>query len=391
MKIKRKPKKFQPREIEIKGRKLWQIYLGSEVKNRNGRRIRVPNRKTFADKAEALEYAELLRIQKTNFGTAAMGMSDTLRSQAVEAAQLLAPFDANILEVVKEYVSRQTAVKKSLEVTAAVQSYIEAAISDGRRPRYVEELRSRLGRFAQNFAGQTLAEINTLSLENWLRGLGVGGVTRNTFRKRLVSLYSYAVHRNWSPSNPAEKLTLAREHPGPVGILSSEELSRLLGNASEQTLPFWAIGAFAGIRSAELLRLKWENVHFDSGLIEIKANTSKTAQRRFVKILPALAAWLAPYHNHHGSIVPNNGLKKLLLADRKRSGIDRWPANALRHSFGSYHLAHFRSAAETALEMGHTNAAITFRHYRELVTPRAAAEWWSIMPEGEEKIVAIAS
>src|ERR1700731_3457080 len=66
---------------------------------------------------------------------------------------------------------------------------------------------------------------------------------------------------------------------------------------------------------------------------------------------------------------------------------ERWPDNALRHSFASYHLAHFRNAATTALELGHHDSRITFRHYRELVKPKEAARFWSIRPAATEKVV----
>jgi hypothetical protein len=43
-------------------------------------------------------------------------------------------------------------------------------------------------------------------------------------------------------------------------------------------------------------------------------------------------------------------------------------------------LAHFRNVAELALEIGHTNSAITFAHYREIVKPKDAERYWQIMP-----------
>ena len=39
-----------------------------------------------------------------------------------------------------------------------------------------------------------------------------------------------------------------------------------------------------------------------------------------------------------------------------------------RHSYASYHLAHFGDAAQLALEMGHTSPHMIFKHCRELVT-----------------------
>jgi hypothetical protein len=43
----------------------------------------------------------------------------------------------------------------------------------------------------------------------------------------------------------------------------------------------------------------------------------------------------------------------------------------------SYHFAHWQNAAETASQCGHSEAVL-FAHYREVVTPEAAAEFWSL-------------
>ena len=62
----------------------------------------------------------------------------------------------------------------------------------------------------------------------------------------------------------------------------------------------------------------------------------------------------------------------------KKAGVG-WRQNALRHSFASYRLAEIQDAAKVALEMGNTPDKL-FRHYRELVTPDAAKEWFAILP-----------
>ena len=376
--------------VKIKGKTLWQIYAGSKLVERNGKMVRVLDRRTFADKGEAEGTAELLRIQKINYGAAAMSISERLRSQAVEAQRLLEPHGISLLEAVREFVSNLEALKKSREVTAAVGDYIAGAKTDGRSPRYIGDLRHRLGRLSQNFEGRTLASVTTTDLENWLRSLGVGAVSRNSYRRRLASLFAYSMDRGWCAANPASKVTIARERETPIGILSPDEFSKLLENASEQTLPYWLLGGFAGIRSAEIERLTWRDIHFESRLIEISANKSKTAAKRFIEIQPALEAWLAPYKNHHGPICPVN-LRKLLEADRQRAGIKAWPTNALRHSFASYHLARFQDAPRLALELGHTNAHLIFRHYRELVKPPEAQKWWNIMPAGASNVVALSA
>jgi hypothetical protein len=319
-KSKRKKKDFEPKPVRIKGKLLYQIYVGSKLVERDGKMVRVLDRRTYADKNEAESAAELLRIQKINYGTAAMSISERLRSEAIEAQRLLEPHGISLLEAARSFVANLEDLKKSREVKAAVDDYIAGARNDGRSARFLGDLSHRLGRFSQNFEGRTLASVTTTDLENWLRCLGVGAVSRNSYRRRLASLFKYSVDRGWCSANPAAKVAIAREHEAPIGILTPTQLSDLLTNASEQILPYWAIGAFAGIRSAEIERLDWKDVHYKSKLIEIGANKSKTAAKRFVKIEPALSAWLAPYRNHRGPICPVN-LRKLLEADRKRAGI----------------------------------------------------------------------
>jgi integrase len=155
----------------------------------------------------------------------------------------------------------------------------------------------------------------------------VGPVSRNTYRRRLMSFFEFAVGRKWCSENPIRHVTKAREKPVAVGILKPEEFAKLLEQATAETVPYWAIGGFAGLRSAELERLEWRDIHFDRGLIEVTASKAKTAQRRFVDIQPALVQWLEPYRGKHGKICPIN-LRRLLLEDRERAGFPQWPSNA---------------------------------------------------------------
>ena len=67
----------------------------------------------------------------------------------------------------------------------------------------------------------------------------------------------------------------AKVRSSEIGILTPAEFARLLESASDETLPYWAIGGFTGLRTAELERLDWAEVHFDSDLIEVKATKQK--------------------------------------------------------------------------------------------------------------------
>jgi integrase len=337
------------------------------------------NRRFFKEKAEAETYLQFAKVQQENYGTAALSIPDALRVEAIECAELLQPFGVTLRDAARFYAAHLKAITGSRKVSDVVADLLAARTADGMSPRYLGDLRVRLGRFALCFGDEMIAGISPSQIDQWLRGLSVGAVTRNTFRRRLAVLFNFARRRGYVTENPVADVERAKERETEIEILSVPQVARLLESASADLLPFWAIGAFAGLRRAELERLTWSEVDFDSGVIEVKASKSKTASRRLVTIQPNLRAWLAPYRNRTGNLCPVN-LQRNINEDRERAGLRAgWPQNALRHSFGSYHLAQFNDAARLALEMGNSPAAI-FRHYRQLVKPKQAERYWKIAP-----------
>jgi len=213
---------------------------------------------------------------------------------------------------------------------------------------------------------------------------------RNTYHLRLHTLLEYCRTRGWLALNPLKDVPKARvAQDKAIGILSVDQVARLLENASAATLPHWSFSIFCGLRAAELGRLEWKDVHWDEHLVEVPSAKSKTASRRFVALRPNALQWLEPYRDLKGPVCPPS-LYQRLVADREAAGITNWPANAARHSFASYHLAAFRDPRELALEMGHTRSEVTFRHYRELVKPAQAERFWKIVPAISAQIAAVA-
>jgi integrase len=329
---------------------------------------------------------QFAKVQQENYGTAALSIPDALRVEAIECCELLQPFGATLRDAAKFYAAHLKAVTGSRKIREVVADLLAARAADGMSPRYLGDLRVRLGRFALSFGEEMIAGISASRIDEWLRGLGVGAVTRNTFRRRLAVLFNFAKRRGYVTENPVADVERAKEREAEIEILSVGQVARLLESASSDMLPFWAIGAFAGLRRAEIERLTWSEVDFDADVIEVKASKSKTASRRLVTIQPNLRAWLAPYRTRIGRVCPVN-LKRKINDDRERAGLRAgWPQNALRHSFGSYHLAQFNDAAKLALEMGNSPVTI-FRHYRQLVKPKQAERYWKIAPVAAAKKV----
>jgi integrase len=345
-------------------------------------------RRFFATEAEGKTYAAQKEIELLNEGIEGVNFPSELRVMAQAANRLLEPHGKTIADAAQFYHKHLEATMRSVPLEVATRELIENRSAAGASARYCKDLRLRLARFCAAFPGRTLADISTADVDTWLAALNLAPVTRNTFRLRVGTLFAFGMTRRWCAENPVAHTTRAKETDGDIAILSVEQTAQLLESASAETLPFWAIGAFAGLRRAEIERLDWAQVDFESGLIEVKARHSKTARRRLVTMQPNLRAWLAPYRaRRRGAVSPGN-LRLRTEADRDRAGLrENWPTNALRHSFGSYHLAHFKDAPALALQMGNSPDVI-FRHYRELVRPKEAARYWQIKPVRSAKVVA---
>ena len=351
------------------------------------------HRRFFKDQAEAKTFLQAKKVEQQNYGAAGTSFSERQRAEYLECAEALQPFNATIRDAVIFYLPHLRATNRTCTAAELVDELLKAKRADGASERYLSDLRSRLGIFADVFDGRPVAEITSTMIDHWLRSLSdketgkrLSPTTRNHFRRLLGVAFSFARQHGYCVDNPAAATSRAKEIESVVGILTPEQTARLLESAPSDLVPFVAIGAFAGLRRAEIERLDWREIDLQSGLIEVTASNAKSARRRLVKIQPNLAKWLQPHAQLSGPVAPV-GYPALLVTARDAAGISEWPPNALRHSFASYHLAQFNDAAALALELGHTNSALIFQHYRQLVKPKDAERYWKIVPAAAGKRV----
>lgn len=283
----------------------------------------------------------------------------------------------------KEF-QRETATAVSPKgVRDIVEELIQAKRDDGLSVRYIQTLRSHLGRFAAAFK-QGITVITAPEIERWLRELNMGARARNNIRGSVLTLFHFARKQGYLPkgkATEADEVARAKAVGGKVGILKPEELGRIIGPAPDQIQLFLALGAFTGMRSSEIVRLEWSDVNFDRSFITVAPEKAKTATRRLVPVLPNLMAWLQSYRGAQGTIFRARRDVDRAILFAKSYGIN-WPNNALRHSYATYRLAVTMNAPQVALEMG-TSPVKLMRNYRELADLKEGQAWFSILPTAQ--------
>ncbi len=322
---------------------------------------------------------------------------ETAAVQFADARQRLG--DVPLSYAVEFYLKRHPTNIEPKPVKAVIDEIMDAKKADGLSARYLGCLRYCLGKFEKAFQGN----INTVTgadIDKWLRGSGLAPRTRNNLRNSVQTLFGFAKTRGYLPKDhdEIESVPTVKDREGAIEVFTPAELAEILNCAGERLVPFFALGAFAGIRHAEIQRLDWKDLRFDDGLVELHAAKAKTASRRTVPLLDCLRAWLLPCRKASGLVCKYRDmayeishLVQRINTERQKRGTAekfQWKHNALRHSFISYRVAAIQNVAQVALEAGNSPQMI-FKHYRELVRPADATKWFSLVPVGPDNVTAM--
>ena len=322
---------------------------------------------------------------------------DLLVKDAVEAVKIV-DGKVSLLEMAKEFKRRKMHELPDKMLPVAVDEMIETRTKDGTGDAYVRVLKVYLNQLKESFNCQ-LRAVTTGQLADYLRNQDVSSRSKNNARATIGAFFKFCKERGWLPRDHEgiELVPKFKEKPTDITIYSPWEVTQFLNHSRPEMVPFLAIGAFAGLRSAEIERLDWSEVHLADKFIEIKAAKAKTASRRIVPITGNLAKWLKDHAKDEGRVVPFDNVNKqigwlvedtnlALKEAAEKDGKDpekakkvKWKKNALRHSFISYRVAETQDVAKVALEAGNS-PQIIFQHYRELVQPKEAKAWFGIEP-----------
>lgn len=391
----------------------------------NGKRIR----SRFSDFSTAKLKATLIAEQKAQgaLGAAALTAKDRLAiedaltelakavgtgdakparlAQVVKdwaKASAALPAGTTLIEAVSYYAARHPANMRRLTVKEAVDEFIADRKSAKSSAIHLRDLGVRLGQFSRAFL-MGLHHVSAPEVQQWVYGLTrehdqepASNRTKENMLRQIVSLFNFARRQKWVSAELAVEMgdiPVPKSAHTAVTIYNAAEIAGMLNAAEADLVPALAIGAFAGLRLAEVARLDWKEIRLAERLIVVEAAKAKTAARRLVPISDNLAAWLTPHFRKFGSVNPAEertggnvghslGLRFQRAAARAKV---TWQRNALRHSYISYRVAAFKNVNAVALECGNS-AAIIFSNYRALATEQEGLDWFNVLPPASAAI-----
>src|SRR4030095_6530778 len=150
-------------KVKVNGRTLWCVTWPKIGKGRN--------RQFFKDRQEALTVLEQKLIEQENYGTAGLSFNDRQRAEYLECMEKLQPFGVTIRDAVNFYLPHLRARNRTCTAAELVEEFLRVKEADGASERYLSDLRSRLRQFAEVFDGKPVADITSLSIDEWLRSL----------------------------------------------------------------------------------------------------------------------------------------------------------------------------------------------------------------------------
>lgn len=317
------------------------------------------------------------------------------RADAREALAILAEggFDGDSpLTAAARLAVGRAAGARRCSLDRAIGLFIKDCLRRKLRARSLDFYESKLLLFMGSDGERDLDSFTRPELREWLLAQPGARSTVEGYLRAIRALFRWA-KRQEPPlvmMDPTEGLDL--------GLAVEEHAVRILQFEAAETLMDITRGSvygaaaalmlFAGLRPSEISTkekppLLWRHVDFKARIIRIEAATAKTRKARVIEGLPAnLWEWLRIFRGERDAPVCEV-LTRFLSRHVQAQDTWQWdwPQDVCRHSFATYHIAHYKSVERTSLIMGHEGKPrLLHQKYRGLCTQAEAKRFFEIVP-----------
>ena len=345
-----------------------------------------------AGRSAELSAADVASFRAARLHVVKIGM--TLEAATAELAEVhrrLEGTDITPIEAADFARRHHAAGASDKPLSEVVDELLAARKKAGVSDRHYDDLKSRLRRFAADVQC-AIGDLNAPVMNDWLSNLDCTSRTRLNYRRALSNLVGYAIGRKYLPDTFADMRHVDRPDPDDdeIEIFRVEEMRLLLRHVTDSVLPALLLGGFAGLRTSEIPKLAWSDIHWSQGLITVPRKT-KTGPR-LVPLMDNLRAWLEPLAGEgpilrvvHSTII--SGQMRAVAAANRELERDhstwrlKWKHNALRHSFVSYWASFEHDLHMISERTGHSVATLKKDYQRPDIFPKDGRAWFAIYPE----------
>jgi integrase len=258
------------------------------------------------------------------------------------------------------------------------------------------------------FGSIALRDLTRGAIAQWISEQSSSAKRLNNLLSPLRQMLAEAASDERIAVNPCAELVIRRprvaDKADDIDPFTPEELRKIIDHATGQFRNLVQFAAWTGLRTSELIALRWADVDLKGGVVHVRAafvrgqrKAPKTAagERNVVLLKPAADA-LRDQQEHtllkHDVVFENPSTGKAWQTDKqirewnwkpllKLAGVRyRYPYQ-LRHTFASTALSAGENVFWVAGQLGHNNPHITARVYARFIP--------SILPDAGKKAEAV--
>jgi excisionase family DNA binding protein len=248
------------------------------------------------------------------------------------------------------------------------------------------------------FGDYLLSSISQLAVEQYISRRISDGVQKSTVNRELACLkkmLNKAIDWGYLDENPVRKVKFFSEKDNlKERVLTPEEETKLLESCPECLRTIVLTAIHTGMRRAEVLNLRWEDVNLEKK--EIKVRKTKSGSIRTIPINETLYSMLSRLKKKKGSSgylfnnprtgEPFKDVKKAFKGACERAGIEGLRFHDLRHTFATRLVENGADLITVKDLLGHFSVRITERYtHSNKNMKRQAVESLAQARKAEEK------
>ncbi len=286
-----------------------------------------------------------------------------------------------LMELVRRVLREGIAAVQAAERTECFERVAWASVESraARRPTTTRDLRYYVRKMLK-VEGVAQLPLRAMTTAQCRRILDVAfGHSAHSYRKGraiLHSIFAYGFRQEFCDVNPVARIEVPPVVEKPIEPLSNDEVERLRETVQVRRFRDMRFSLslllYSGVRPAEVERLTASDVCWEERQVIIRPQKSKTGGGRVVPLR------LLPGMQQKDCRVPRNWQNRWQSL-RRAAGFTHWQPDVCRHTFASYHAAHFRNLPELQLEMGHRDLNLLRSRYMMPSSRRNAARFWRML------------